>query len=124
MTTYEYSNLVKIEADDEKKYHPYLKSYDKSVLTLELELGTGEVILFPYSHFHPMKIAMRKANYFTFSLLGGGLSLVLHMKNFDWETYNEFCQALAKHEVERIFEFSGDEKTANFPFFSRIDEVG
>lgn len=112
------------ESDEFNDYQPYTTSSDARLLTLMIKLKSGETVFFPYSYFSPTKLAnTKKKRAYTLNLVGGGLDLVLHLKNFNESAYDDFCAALAKHQIEKITEFDGDSSEIDYPIFSKIEEV-
>ena len=117
--------LVFDESDDSVEYQPYTTSeHDNPVITLLIELKSGETIFFPYNYFAPTKLTKGKKDHsYTLNLIGGGLDLILHLKNFKTSDCADFCQALAMRKIAEIREFEGDLEGVHYPIFSKIEEL-
>lgn len=118
---YNYGTVISDENSNDN-YRPYSTVLNQKIaLTLMIDLKDGERVFFPYSHFHPTKLTKQKENYFTLNLTGGGLNLIIHLKNFDKNELNEFSQALAKHELEQVFEYQDDPMGMTEPIISKVE---
>ena len=113
------------ESDEFVKHQPYsISDDDSSVITLLIQLKSGETVFFPYNYFAPTKLTKGKREQsYTLNLIGGGVNLVLHLKNFKASDCAEFCQDLAKRRVAEIREFSEELDGVEYPVFSKIEEV-
>ena len=93
----------------------------KPLVSLILHCRNNERIIYPYFFIHPTKIERVAGNDYRMNLLGGGVDLVLHLKNFDEATYDSFCEGFSRHTMSEIHEFAGDASKVDFPVIAKIE---
>ena len=102
----------------EAKYTAFkLDTSKRSVLSLQIRRKDNSTLFFPYSHAVLTEAEHQEENNYSMVLLGGGKTVILHLKAFNDAIYSEFCDAFADHKIRYIYELPDNSKNVEEPHF-------